>query len=153
LSRYPRSLERDLELLKKENVDFVFFPSEEEMYPKGYKTFVNIENIEETTREGKSRPGHFRGVATVVTKLFNITQPDKAYFGQKDGIQCIVIQQMARDLNIPTEVVIVPTVRESDGLAMSSRNSYLSKEERQIAPILFKVLTDRELNFSGIECC
>jgi pantoate--beta-alanine ligase len=128
-----------MELLKKEKVDFVFFPSEAEMYPQGYKTYVNIENIEENTREGKSRPGHFRGVATVVTKLFNIVQPDKAYFGQKDGIQCVVIKQMTRDLNIPTDIVIVPTIRESDGLAMSSRNAYLSKEERQIAPILFKV--------------
>jgi pantoate--beta-alanine ligase len=116
-------------MLQKEGVDLVFAPeTPEEMYSKDFKTFVEVEGMDKLTREGTSRPGFFRGVATVVTKLFNLVQPQKAYFGQKDGIQCIVIKRMVSDLNMPLEVVIGDTVREPDGLAMSSRNSYLSPE-------------------------
>lgn len=136
---YPRDLERDLELLEKENVDLVFFPTNNEMYPENYCTWVDVEKITELL-EGDIRPGHFRGVATIVTKLFNIVQPDKSYFGQKDAQQALVIQTMVKDLNMNLEVIIMPTIREEDGLAMSSRNTYLNPSERQAAPILYKSL-------------
>lgn len=137
---YPRDLERDLALLEKEKTDIVFIPSDKEMYPEGYSSWVEVEKITERL-EGACRPGHFRGVATVVTKLFNIVEPTRAYFGQKDAQQALVIKKMVADLNMNLEVVIVPTVRESDGLAMSSRNVYLNYQERQAATVLFKSLT------------
>jgi pantoate--beta-alanine ligase len=137
---YPRDLNRDLELLRKRRVDIVFVPSDEEMYSPVFSSWVDVEKVTERL-EGGARPGHFRGVATVVAKLFNIVQPSRAYFGQKDAQQVVVIKRMVTDLNMGIKVVVVPTVRESDGLAMSSRNIYLSPKERQAATILFKALT------------
>jgi pantoate--beta-alanine ligase len=146
---YPRDLNRDLDLLRKEGTDIVFVPSDDEMYPPGFTSWVDVGKVTERL-EGASRPGHFRGVATVVAKLFNIVQPTRAYFGQKDAQQVVVIKKMVADLNMNAEIVIVPTVRESDGLAMSSRNIYLSPEERQVATILFKALTlARQLRQGG----
>ncbi len=139
LARYPRDPERDLALLEKEKVDLVFMPSAEEMYPEGFSSWVDVENVTERL-EGVVRPGHFRGVATVVAKLFNIVQPTKAYFGQKDAQQVVVIKRMVADLNMNLEVVVAPTVREPDGLAMSSRNIYLNPEERKAALALWKSL-------------
>jgi pantoate--beta-alanine ligase len=147
---YPRELNRDLELLWGEGVDIVFVPSDEEMYPPEFSSWVDVEKVTERL-EGASRPGHFRGVVTVVTKLFNIVQPTKAYFGQKDAQQAVVIKRMVADLNMGIEIVVVPTVRESDGLAMSSRNIYLSPEERQAATILFKALTSARQLWQGGE--
>lgn len=141
--RYPRDMDRDLALLEGEGVDLVFAPSREEMYPEGYGTYVVLPAADEVL-EGAARPGHFRGVATVVCKLFNIVQPTRAYFGQKDAQQTVVVRQMARDLNIPTEVVVLPTVREADGLAMSSRNTYLTPEERRVAPAIYRGLRAAE---------
>jgi len=140
LSSYPRDLDRDLKLLDEEKTDVVFVPSNTEMYPPLFSSWVDVERVTERL-EGASRPGHFRGVATVVAKLFNIVQPTRAYFGQKDAQQAIVIQRMVADLNMDLEIVLVPTVRENDGLAMSSRNIYLNSEERRAATILFKALT------------
>jgi len=137
---YPRELDRDLNLLGGEGVDIVFVPSDEEMYPPEFSSWVDVEKVTERL-EGASRPGHFRGVATVVAKLLNIVQPTRAYFGQKDAQQAVVIKRMVADLNMGIEVLVVPTVREGDGLAMSSRNIYLSPRERQAATILFKALT------------
>jgi len=137
---YPRDMDRDLELLRKEGTDIVFVPSDGEMYPTGFGSWVDVEKVTERL-EGAARPGHFRGVATVVAKLFNIVQPTRAYFGQKDAQQVVVIKRMVADLDMNVEVVIVPTVRESDGLAMSSRNVYLDTKERQAATVLFKALT------------
>jgi len=136
---YPRDLPRDLAMLKEGGVDIVFAPSVMEMYPPGFNSWVDIEGVTERL-EGASRPGHFRGVATVVNKLFNIIQPDVAYFGQKDAQQALVIKKMVRELNMGIEVVVMPTVREADGLAMSSRNVYLSAEERKAAPVLYHAL-------------
>lgn len=139
-SSYPRDLERDLRLLEPAGVKLVWIPTPEVMYPPGYQTWVEMEGL--TSRlEGASRPGHFRGVTTIVTKLFNAVQPDKAYFGQKDAQQAAVIRKLAHDLNFPIEIVVCPTVREADGLAMSSRNSYLNSEERKAATVLFRALT------------
>ncbi|MEO8285444.1 MAG: pantoate--beta-alanine ligase [Chloroflexota bacterium] len=139
-SRYPRDPERDLSLLKDAGVDWVFTPSVEEMYPAGYATYVDVREV--TTRlEGEVRPGHFTGVATIVAKLFNIVQPTRAYFGQKDAQQVAVIRKMVADLNFPLQIVIGPTVREPDGLAMSSRNVYLSADERKAALCLYRALT------------
>jgi pantoate--beta-alanine ligase len=137
---YPRELNRDLELLREEGVDIVFVPSDDEIYPPEFSNWVDVGKVTERL-EGASRPGHFRGVATVVAKLFNIVQPSRAYFGQKDAQQVVVIKRMVADLNMGIDIVVVPTVRESDGLAMSSRNIYLSPGERQAATILFKALT------------
>lgn len=135
LSTYPRDEARDLELLKAEGVDAVFIPDATEIYPDGYSTYVTVENL--TARlEGASRPTHFRGVTTVVMKLLQITQPQRAYFGQKDAQQLSVVRRMVRDLNVPVEIVGRPIVRESDGLAMSSRNVYLTPEQRQAALVL-----------------
>ena len=136
---YPRDTERDLALLEKESSDVVFMPQPEEMYPQGASSWVDVEGIADYL-EGASRPGHFRGVTTVVTKLFNITGPDRAYFGQKDAQQALVIQKMVKDLDMNLEVIVAPTVREPDGLAMSSRNVYLSSEDRQSALVLWKSL-------------
>jgi len=140
LSNYPRDMEHDLSLISPLGVDMVWNPSPEIMYPPGYQTWVQVEAITRPL-EGALRPGHFKGVATVVTKLFNATQPDKAYFGQKDAQQAAVIRQMTRDLNYPIEIVVCPTVRESDGLAMSSRNNYLEGADRKAATILFRALS------------
>ncbi|MGB7538194.1 MAG: pantoate--beta-alanine ligase [Anaerolineales bacterium] len=140
LARYPRDLERDLRMLGDAGVDVVWAPEAGEVYPDGYQTYINVENVA-TPLEGAVRPGHFRGVATIVAKLFNAFTPDRAYFGQKDAQQAAVVQRMARDLNFPLEVVICPTVRESDGLAMSSRNTYLQPEERRAAIVLYRALS------------
>jgi len=137
---YPRDLDRDLGLLEGEGADIVFVPSDDEMYPPRFSTWVDVEKVTDRL-EGASRPGHFRGVATVVAKLFNIVQPTRAYFGQKDAQQVVVIKRMVADLNMSIEIVVVPTVRESDGLAMSSRNIYLNAREREAATVLFKALT------------
>ena len=138
-SSYPRDTERDLAMLEEENVRLVFMPAIEEMYPQGFSTWVDVEEITERL-EGESRPGHFRGVATVVAKLFNIVQPDSAYFGQKDAQQLAVICRMVSDLGLNLDIVAVPTVREPDGLAMSSRNIFLTAEERKAALVLWKAL-------------
>jgi pantoate--beta-alanine ligase len=137
---YPRDTERDLDLLEKEKTDIVFIPSVGEMYTLGFNAWVKIEGVTERL-EGACRPGHFQGVTTVVAKLFNIVEPNRTYFGQKDAQQAIVIKKMAADLSMNLEVVVLPTIREEDGLAMSSRNIYLTHEERQAATILFKGLT------------
>ena len=131
---------RDLDLLRKAHVDLVFTPTEAEMYPPGFDTWVDVGTIA-TRLEGAVRPGHFRGVATVVTRLFNLVRPDRAYFGQKDGQQTVVVRQVIRDLNLGVEMVVVPTVREADGLAFSSRNEYLTPEERRAAPVLYRSLS------------
>ena len=136
---YPRNLDRDLALLEKVKTDIVFVPPDEEMYPVDYDTRVEVGGLT-AKLEGKSRPTHFQGVTTVCNKLFNIIQPDRAYFGQKDAQQVIVIQKMASELNMNLTVVVCPTVRESDGLAMSSRNTYLTEEERPSAAVLYKSL-------------
>lgn len=140
LSSYPRNLERDLALLAAEEVDLVFTPSDAIMYPPDFQTYVTVGQVSKPL-EGASRPTHFQGVATVVAKLFNIIQPTRAYFGQKDAQQTVVLRQMVRDLNFSLEMVICPTVREADGLAMSSRNAYLSPEQRQAATVLYRALT------------
>jgi pantoate--beta-alanine ligase len=139
LSKYPRPLEADIEKLTSAKADGLFLPSAEEIYPPGFSTYVHVEGISERL-EGKSRPGHFRGVATVVLKLFEIAQPHYAYFGRKDAQQVQIIQKMVRDLNLDVELVICPTVRETDGLALSSRNAYLGPEERTAATVLFRAL-------------
>ncbi len=140
LESYPRDLDRDLSLLEAEGVDLVWAPTAEVMYPPGFQTWVEVEKITKLL-EGKYRPGHFRGVTTVVAKLFNGVQPQRAYFGQKDAQQARVIQQMVRDLNYPIEIVVCPIRREPDGLAMSSRNTYLNPEERKAATVLYRALT------------
>jgi pantoate--beta-alanine ligase len=139
LSNYPRDLERDLHLLESEDADLVWTPAPEDIYPSGFQTWVEVQ---EMTRplEGAQRPGHFRGVTTVVAKLFNAVQPAKAYFGQKDAQQAAVIRQMTRDLNFPIEIVVCPIVREPDGLALSSRNVYLDPEQRKAATVLYRAL-------------
>jgi len=138
--RYPRHPQRDLALLEKEGVDLVFMPSVDEIYPPEFNSWVEVGKVAEKL-EGASRPGHFRGVATVVARLFNLVQPNKTYFGQKDAQQLIVIRKMVADLDMNLEVVAVPTVREADGLAMSSRNTYLNPEERKQAAVLYQALT------------
>jgi pantoate--beta-alanine ligase len=139
LAKYPRSFERDCELLEREGVAFLFAPSVEEMYPAGAVTWVTVEELSGKL-DGKSRPGHFRGVTTVVSKLFHIVEPDAAFFGQKDAAQVAIIRRMVRDLNLPVEIVTCPIVREADGLAMSSRNAYLDAEQRRQALVLHRSL-------------
>src|SRR5579864_2656340 len=139
-SKYPRDAEKDSAMLAAEKCDYLFLPSVEEMYPPGAITWVNVEGLSEKLC-GKSRPGHFRGVTTVVAKLFNIVEPDVAFFGQKDAAQTTIIRRMVRDLNLPVEIVVCPIVREPDGLAMSSRNAYLSPQERKSALVLHRSLT------------
>lgn len=146
LGSYPVDLERDKELLANEGADLIWIPEAEEVYPQGYQTWVEVEELTQVL-EGKHRPGHFRGVATVVAKLFNTFQPQRVYFGQKDAQQLVVIRRMARDMNFPLQIVACPTVRERDGLAMSSRNSYLNPKERRAAPVLFRALTAAESAF------
>ena len=138
-NRYPRDLQRDLKMAEEVGVDIVFAPKDEDMYPEGYQTFVEVTELTRSL-EGFYRPGHFRGVTTVVAKLFNIVLPHKAYFGEKDFQQLRVVQRMVRDLNFPVEIVPCPTVRETDGLAMSSRNTYLNPEERRAATVLYRAL-------------
>lgn len=140
LARYPRDLDRDRALLERTGCDLLFAPSVEEMYSPGFETTIDVGSVA-LPLEGSRRPGHFRGVATVVMKLFGIFEPDRAYFGEKDAQQLAVIRRLVRDLNVPVEIRGCPTVRESDGLALSSRNSYLEGEERQAAPVLFRALS------------
>ena len=147
---YPRNPERDLAMLEKEKTDYVFMPVPEDMYPSDYDTWVEVGTVTQRL-EGAARPGHFRGVATVVTKLFNFTQPTKAYFGQKDAQQVLVIQKMVADLNMNLEIVVVPTVREPDGLAMSSRNAYLKPDERKAAAVLYRAMTLAQQMYTGGE--
>ncbi len=146
LASYPRDLERDLALLEAENVDLVFTPSDEIMYPSDFQTTVILSKVTKPL-EGASRPTHFAGVATVVGKLFNIVQPDRAYFGQKDAQQTVVLRQMVRDLNFDLDLIICPIVREPDGLAMSSRNKYLNPDERKAALVLSRALQQANAAF------
>jgi pantoate--beta-alanine ligase len=148
LSTYPRDPERDRALLEGAGCDLLFAPAPEEMYPRGFETVVDVGAIA-APLEGERRPGHFRGVATVVLKLFDILQPDRAYFGQKDAQQLTVIRKMVRDLDVPVEVVGCPIVREADGLAMSSRNSYLTPAERRAAPVLYRALSAARESFGA----
>jgi pantoate--beta-alanine ligase len=150
LAKYPQDLERDLRQLEASGADVVWTPTPEIMYPTGYQTWVEVEKITQGL-EGAQRPGHFRGVATVVSKLFNAVRPAKAYFGQKDAQQAAVIRQMTRDLNFPVEIVVCPIVREPDGLAMSSRNVYLSPEQRRAATVLYRALNAAEAAYKGGE--
>lgn len=142
-ARYPRDLEGDSEKLKRESVDILFYPDIREMYPEGYKTFVEVQGLSDRLC-GAFRPGHFRGVATVVTKLFNIVKPHRAYFGLKDYQQTVIIKKMVNDLNMDIEIVTSPTVREPDGLAMSSRNLYLKADERKAATVIYRTLLEAE---------
>jgi pantoate--beta-alanine ligase len=139
LSKYPRDLPKDLDMLRAAGVDWVFTPTPEMMYPPGFQTWVEVTEVSQGL-EGASRPGHFKGVATVVAKLFNLVQPRIAYFGQKDAQQVAVIKHMVRDLNLPLDIAVIPTVREADGLAMSSRNVYLSAEQRVGAGVIYRAL-------------
>lgn len=145
-SKYPRSFERDRDLLEKEQVDLLFAPSVREIYPDGASTFVTVDGLSERLC-GRSRPGHFRGVTTVVAKLFNIVEPDLAFFGQKDAAQVAIIKRMVTDLNLAVRIVVCPIVREPDGLAMSSRNAYLKPEERRRALVLSRALQKVEHSF------
>jgi pantoate--beta-alanine ligase len=139
LASYPRTLETDLSLLERAGVDIVFTPTPSEMYPAGFQTSVEVADVSQGL-EGARRPGHFRGVATVVAKLFNLTEASTAYFGQKDAQQVVVIRRMVADLNFPIEIAVIPTMREADGLAMSSRNRYLATEQRAAAPVVYRAL-------------
>jgi len=150
LSKYPRDLERDVQLLTAAGADVVWTPPPEEVYPLNFQTWIMLEEVTKPL-EGKARPGHFRGVATVVAKLFNAFTPDKAYFGQKDAQQAVVIQRMARDLNFPVDVIICPTVREPDGLALSSRNVYLNPAERHAATVLHRALSAAKAQYEAGE--
>lgn len=150
LDAYPRDIPRDLQMLQDAGVDLVWLPTPEVMYPPGFQTWIDLEQITQPL-EGGMRPGHFRGVATVVAKLFNAVGPDKAYFGQKDAQQVAVIRRMALDLNFPLEVVVGPTQREADGLALSSRNKYLSDAERAAAPVLYRALQAAQAAYTGGE--
>lgn len=140
LESYPRDLERDLAMLEAAGADVVWTPDEATVYPAGFQTWVEVEQVTQPL-EGARRPGHFRGVATIVAKLFNAFQPDRAYFGQKDAQQVVVLRQMVRDLNFPLQIVVCPIVREADGLAMSSRNTYLDPAQRKAATVLYRSLS------------
>jgi pantoate--beta-alanine ligase len=146
LAKYPRDFERDRRLFENEGVDFIFAPTVEEMYPAGAVTYVTVEGLSDRLC-GRSRPGHFRGVTTVVSKLFNIVEPDLAFFGQKDAAQSSIIRRMVRDLNMPVQIVVCPIVRESDGLAMSSRNAYLDAPQRKSALALYRSLMEVQRRF------
>jgi pantoate--beta-alanine ligase len=143
LAVYPRDETRDLELAQAARVDLLFAPTTEELYPPGFQTWVEVEELGRTL-EGKHRPGHFRGVATICLKLFNLIRPERAYFGQKDAQQVAVLKQMIRDLNLDVELVVLPTVRDADGLALSSRNAYLSPSERELALQLPQALATKD---------
>lgn len=149
-SRYPRTLEADCEIARREGVNYVFAPGVEEMYPPGFSTFVEVEGVTAPLC-GKFRPGHFRGVTTVVYRLFALVRPTTAYFGQKDLQQCLVIQRMVKDLLLPLKIEISPTVREGDGLALSSRNRYLSAEEREKALVIFRAMKEVKRAVAGGE--
>jgi pantoate--beta-alanine ligase len=140
-SRYPRPLEHDLELCGEAGVDLIFHPAPAVLYPPDYRTYVEVTGLQDVLC-GASRPGHFRGVATIVLKLFNLVQPDRAYFGQKDAQQTRIIRQLVRDLNVPVEVRVCPIVREADGLALSSRNQYLEAQQRRQAVVLHRALNE-----------
>jgi pantoate--beta-alanine ligase len=144
---YPRDLDRDAQLLEREGVDFLFHPEADEMYPEGYKTIVEVTGLQDKLC-GRSRPGHFKGVSTVVLKLFNIVQPNLAFFGQKDAQQALILKGMTRDLNLDVEIRILPIVRDPDGLALSSRNMYLDARERQAALVLTKSLAEAKRVFA-----
>jgi pantoate--beta-alanine ligase len=146
LAKYPRTFEPDCEMLEQEDVDFLFAPSVEEMYPEKAITYVTVEGLSEKLC-GRSRPGHFRGVTTVVAKLFHIVEPDLAFFGQKDAAQATIIRRMVRDLNFPVEIIVCSIVREADGLAMSSRNAYLNPQERKSALVLYRALRELQRKF------
>ena len=150
LSRYPRDLARDAELAFTRNVDYIFAPSPDDMYPTGFTTYVVVESLSNTL-EGASRPGHFRGVTTVVNKLFNVIHPNYAFFGRKDAQQVIVVKRMVKDLAMDVEVIVSPIVREEDGLALSSRNVYLSSDERKAAVVLRKALEKGRQMYQGGE--
>jgi pantoate--beta-alanine ligase len=150
LSKYPRTFDRDRELLEKENVDLLFAPSVEEMYPAGAITWVTVEGLSDKL-DGHSRPGHFRGVTTIVAKLFHAVEPDAAFFGQKDAAQVAIIRRMVRDLNFAVEIIACPIVREADGLAMSSRNAYLGPEQRRAALVLHRALMRMKKMWEGGE--
>jgi pantoate--beta-alanine ligase len=150
LDSYPRDIARDLDLLEKMGTDLVWMPTQDALYPPSYQTWVTVEQVTKPL-EGIYRPGHFRGVATIVAKLFNAVQPDRAYFGQKDAQQSAAIRQMVRDLNFPLEIVVCPTIRELDGLAMSSRNVYLDPTERRAAPVLYRGLITAKNAFNDGE--
>ncbi|MFN0124411.1 MAG: pantoate--beta-alanine ligase [Blastocatellia bacterium] len=145
--KYPRDVARDVDMLLPLGVDYVFTPAAEEIYPKSYATYVNVEHITDNL-EGSARPGHFRGVATVLTILFNIVRPQFVFMGQKDAQQTVVVKKMVRDLHQPLEIVVCPTTREADGLAMSSRNRYLTPAQRQAAPVLRRALQIAEEKFA-----
>jgi len=150
LAAYPRNLRHDLKLLEAEGTDLVWTPTPEIVYPSGFQTWISVGEASRPL-EGSMRPGHFRGVTTVVAKLFNVIQPQKAYFGQKDAQQTVVIRQMAKDLNYPLEVIVCPIIREPDGLAMSSRNVYLNPAERQAATVLYRALQAAQSAYSAGE--
>jgi pantoate--beta-alanine ligase len=150
LGRYPRDVPRDLGLLEAAGVDMVFVPDAAEMYPSGFDTTIEVGGVTDVL-EGAVRPGHFAGVATVVAKLFNIVQPTRAYFGQKDAQQSVVIRKLVRDLDMPVEVTVAPTVREAEGLALSSRNSYLTAEQRAVAPAIYGALSEARRRFDAGE--
>lgn len=149
--RYPQDPKRDQRLLKNFEVDALFIPTQKEMYSAGYKTYVEVEGLSKKLC-GRSRPHHFRGVTTIVAKLFNIIAPDFAFFGEKDFQQQLIIKRMVRDLNLPVEIVILPTVREYDGLAMSSRNKYLNKKQRSAATVLYRALSLAKKEIEKGEC-
>ena len=151
LDTYPRDIERDTALMSKEKVDLVFLPGADQLYPQGYSTYVEVQGAMTQTLCGRSRPGHFRGVTTIVSKLFHLAAPHRAYFGQKDAQQVAVIRQMARDLEFDIEIVACPTVREADGLALSSRNAYLSQQHRKDAVVLSASLFETEKMVAGGE--
>jgi pantoate--beta-alanine ligase len=150
LAKYPRQFDQDCRLLEKEGVEILFAPAVEEIYPQGAVTWVVVEGLSEKL-DGRSRPGHFRGVTTIVAKLFHIIEPEVAFFGQKDAAQLAVIRRMVRNLNFPVEIVACPIVRESDGLAMSSRNAYLNREERVRALVLQRALQEAQRQFRAGE--
>ena len=150
LQGYPRDMEGDLELLRQHGVDLVYAPTVDEVYPDGFDTWVDVGPLADKL-EGLHRPGHFRGVATVVSKLFNVMRPDRTYFGQKDGQQVVVIQKLARDRDMGLEVVVMPTIREPDGLAMSSRNVQLTPEQRQAASVVHRALCRAYIQWTGGE--
>lgn len=147
LGKYPKDIQGDIEKLDSIGVDAIFLPDEKVMYPEGFSTYVDLGEITDILC-GKSRPGHFRGVATVVLKLFNIVGCDQAYFGKKDYQQFVILKKMIKELNVPVEIIGVDTVRENDGLAMSSRNSYLNEKERKAAPVLFRALSSAKQNLA-----
>ena len=148
--RYPRDLTRDTALLTDYNVDFIFAPPVEEIYPKGFSTYVNVEGVADQF-EGAARPGHFRGVSTIVTILLNVVRPDFAFFGQKDAQQAVIIRRLVRDLAFDSEIIVLPTVREDSGLAMSSRNLYLKPEEQQAAAVIHRALAKAKETYKAGE--